>query len=145
MYFSTCKNGGNWACAYNFAYCPYFCKYINLYIYTFEYIKYLNYQNEKIILILFIIYSILVFEANKCKIERHLAVLTFKTCLIFTFTDCGNQIYNPSKQICCCGKVHPKKRYHACCGYFYYDARYSQCCNYFSVKPKKAKCPRYRI
>ncbi|CAB4009801.1 Hypothetical predicted protein [Paramuricea clavata] len=79
----TCKNGGNWACAYNFAYCPYFY--------------------------------------------------------------CGNQIYNPSTQICCCGKVHAKKRHHACCGYFYYDARYSQCCNYFSVKSKKAKCPRFRI
>ena len=58
---------------------------------------------------------------------------------------CGNQIYNPKTQICCCGKVHDKKANYACCGYFYYDTRYSQCCNYFSVKPKKAKCPRYRV
>ncbi|CAB3996923.1 Hypothetical predicted protein [Paramuricea clavata] len=79
----TCKSGGNWACAYEFAYCPYFY--------------------------------------------------------------CGNQIYNPSTQICCCGKVHSKKSRYSCCGYFYYDTRVSQCCNYYSVKPRKAKCPRYRV
>ena len=78
-----CQTGGNWACAYNFAYCPYYY--------------------------------------------------------------CGNQIYNPATQICCCGKVHDRKAKHACCGYFYYDLRTSRCCNYYSVKPKNGRCPRYRI
>ncbi|XP_028405094.1 uncharacterized protein LOC114527595 [Dendronephthya gigantea] len=58
---------------------------------------------------------------------------------------CGNQIYNPASQICCCGKVHSKKANWNCCGYFYYNTRASKCCNYFSVKPLKANCPRSRI
>ncbi|CAB4013350.1 Hypothetical predicted protein [Paramuricea clavata] len=58
---------------------------------------------------------------------------------------CGNQIYNPASQICCCGKIHDKKSNHACCGYFYYNTRVSKCCNYYSVKPRKANCPRDRV
>lgn len=27
FHFSVCQNGGAWACAYEFSYCPYYCKY----------------------------------------------------------------------------------------------------------------------
>ncbi|XP_028405129.1 uncharacterized protein LOC114527629 [Dendronephthya gigantea] len=79
----VCRVGGTWACAYEFAYCPYYY--------------------------------------------------------------CGNQIYNPLSQLCCCGKVYDKKPNYSCCGYFYYSRLTSQCCNYYSVKPKKAVCPRSKI
>ena len=78
--------------------------------------------------------------------DRHINMRIHHTqSLIVFLTDCGNQIYNPATQVCCCGKVHSKRRFSACCGYFYYDTRRSQCCRYYSVKPKKARCPRYTV
>ncbi|XP_046864943.1 putative mediator of RNA polymerase II transcription subunit 12 [Xenia sp. Carnegie-2017] len=58
---------------------------------------------------------------------------------------CGNEIFNPDKQICCCGKVYNKRRSYQCCGYFYYNTRYSKCCKHDTVKPKKIACPRHKI
>ncbi|CAB4015933.1 Hypothetical predicted protein [Paramuricea clavata] len=61
------------------------------------------------------------------------------------FYYCGNQVYDPLKQVCCCGKRYNKQHHHNCCGYQYYDTKISKCCNYFSVKAKKDQCPRDKI
>ena len=61
------------------------------------------------------------------------------------FYYCGNQVYDPLKQVCCCGKRYNKLPHHSCCGYQYYDTKVSKCCNYFSVKAKKDHCPRDKI
>ncbi|XP_028415104.1 uncharacterized protein LOC114538179 isoform X2 [Dendronephthya gigantea] len=58
---------------------------------------------------------------------------------------CGNTVFNPLSQICCCGKVYRKNTRFSCCGHLYYNTTVSKCCSYATIKPKKANCPRFKI
>ena len=82
-------------------------------------------------------------------LDSILFVIIYNIVCILTFDlffqDCGNVIYNPKSQTCCCGKVYDTKSNWNCCGYYYYNSRTSKCCNYYSVKSKHMNCPRHKI
>jgi hypothetical protein len=42
---------------------------------------------------------------------------------------CGETVYDPAKEDCCCGKIETKKYGYQCCGMKYYNTRTKKCCN----------------
>ncbi|CAB4019135.1 Hypothetical predicted protein [Paramuricea clavata] len=88
--------------------------------------------------------SVLLCQCLKCVCTktRWLCDYHFKQCPFFT---CGQNIFSPITQKCCCGDIYAIKKNWSCCGYRYYDTKAQKCCSYATLLHKEKTCPRSEV
>ncbi|XP_028405088.1 uncharacterized protein LOC114527591 isoform X2 [Dendronephthya gigantea] len=88
--------------------------------------------------------SILLCQCLKCVCTktRWLCDYHFKQCPFF---HCGQKIFSPITQKCCCGDIYAIKQNWRCCGYRYFDTKAQKCCAYGTLLGKDKTCPRSSV
>ena len=63
--------------------------------------------------------------------------------IVITGERCGEVVYDPAEQDCCCGIVKDKNADYLCCGVLHYNVRTNTCCNKEKaiLVPTGGKCP----